>query len=218
MFYRGRVAGIGRTLSARNTVFYQLASRSFPHREIILEGEQTRSLRVVAKKGFEGEVENNPNVCYQVIGEVPDQWLVVGNGNHVEIILENLRRGVLISSAISTPLVSMGPEPDQQRTPRIVGVVPVKGNIGWYGKITEKIGLVVRPYQMHAGRSIFLTTEQDLLRFPEPFRVEDEWEAAKYLINEGRFSRHSHLIATAAAFSDGVKFHFLTAQPKTGSA
>src|SRR3989344_832349 len=87
--YLGRVVGMGQTYDGHNFLMYRLASREFPHRQIVEVGF---SLYVEVDREFALENAGKDNLTYCCTTRARN-YVVVGNGDHVDTIQNCLAGG-----------------------------------------------------------------------------------------------------------------------------
>ncbi len=208
--YVGRMVAIGRTLQGTNAVMYRVSSKSFPDRKIV-ESSIPRGLAVVPKD-FALTPSRNPYVFYTAIRTHLGEWSIAGNGNHVDFITEKVMQGTPMQEAIGSVLLALGYEKDEERTPRIVGAVPLIDTCGWIGIISEH-DLIVRQIPLKEGRCSFLATynREGIGRLP--FTPTEERDIGGYLIRGEGFDRFEHPVTSAAAFRNGSGFQFSIFNP-----
>ena len=127
--YVGRFIVVGENFGG-----YCVCSRSFPDRYVV---ERQECLSIELKP--EAQKTENPYVAYNC-ARVEGDYVVIGNGDHVDQIVERLVLGENSKDALTKGLVVSGYEKDEYDTPRIAGIVGKESFIG----IIRKDGLDVR--------------------------------------------------------------------------
>ena len=112
---------------------YCVCSRSFPDRCVVQRGD-----RISIELRPDAEHTDNPYVAYNCVRREGD-WVVIGNGDHVDLIAEEFVEGGDPNGALKSGLEEMGYERDEYNTPRIAGIVGEKSFIG----IVKVEGIVV---------------------------------------------------------------------------
>ena len=112
--YVGRFVVVGAGVGA-----YRVSSRSFPNRKVV---DRDGTLSVVPTD--DAPETDNPYVSYNCVRATVDgSAAVIGNGSHVDPIVEKLDLGYPPRDALATGLLAMDYEKDDYDTPRIAGVV-----------------------------------------------------------------------------------------------
>lgn len=125
--YVGRFIVVGPDVAA-----YRVSSRSFPNRQVV---DRDGTLSVVPTEDA-GETDN-PYVSYNCLRTTADgSQAVIGNGSHVDPVVEKLDLGYPARDALVTGLHAMDYEKDDYNTPRIAGVLDDHGQ-GVTGTITH---------------------------------------------------------------------------------
>lgn len=125
--YVGRFIVVGPDIAA-----YRVSSRSFPNRQVV---DRDGTLSVVPTA--DAQETDNPYVSYNCLRMSDDgAQAVVGNGSHVDPVVEKLDLGYPARDALVTGLHAMDYEKDDYNTPRIAGVLDADGN-GVIGTITH---------------------------------------------------------------------------------
>jgi len=115
--YVGRFVVVGPDVAA-----YRVSSRSFPNRQVV---EREDALTVVPTA--EAESTDNPYVSYNCF-RTGGGHAVVGNGSHVDPIVEKLELGYPPRDALAEALLALDYEKDDYDTPRIAGVLAADGS------------------------------------------------------------------------------------------
>lgn len=159
--YVGRFLVVAPGLAA-----YRVSSRSFPNRKII---ERDDSLTVVPTEA--AEPTDNPYVSYNCVRGAErsgDQYVVIGNGSHVDPVAEKVEMGYPLRDALAASLLALDYEKDEYNTPRIAAVVGAEtACIG----IVRKDALLVQEVQ---EPTLVATYEKDS---PEPFAFDADGAA-----------------------------------------
>jgi IMP cyclohydrolase len=125
--YVGRFIVVGSDVAA-----YRVSSRSFPNRQVV---DRDGTLSVVPTE--DAPATDNPYVSYNCLRTTDDgAQAVVGNGSHVDPIVEKLDLGYPARDAVVTGLHAMDYEKDDYNTPRIAGVLDEDG-AGVIGTVTH---------------------------------------------------------------------------------
>lgn len=125
--YVGRFIVVGPDVAA-----YRVSSRSFPNRKII---DRDGTLSVVPTE--DAAETDNPYVSYNCLRTTEDgEQAAIGNGSHVDPIVEKLDLGYPARDALVTGLHAMDYEKDDYNTPRIAGVLDDTG-AGVIGTVTH---------------------------------------------------------------------------------
>jgi IMP cyclohydrolase len=125
--YVGRFIVVGPDVAA-----YRVSSRSFPNRQVV---DRDGTLSVVPTAA--AAETDNPYVSYNCLRTTEDgRQAVVGNGSHVDPVVEKLDLGYPARDALVTALHAMDYEKDDYDTPRIAGVLDDAGR-GVIGTVTS---------------------------------------------------------------------------------
>lgn len=155
--YIGRFIVVGPDVAA-----YRISSRSFPNRQVV---DRDGTLSVVPTP--DAEETDNPYVSYNCLRTTGNgEQAVVGNGSHVDPVVEKLDLGYPARDALVTGLHAMDYEKDDYNTPRIAGVLDDAGQ-GVIGTVTYD-ALVVETV---AEPTLVATYEENR---PTPFDLDDE--------------------------------------------
>jgi len=129
--YVGRLVVVGPDVAA-----YRVSSRSFPNREI-----RDREGTLTVGPTPDAPPTDNPYVEYNCLRTTPaEDAAVLGNGSHVDPIVEKLGLGYPARDALAEALLALDFEKDDYDTPRIAGVLDDGGaHVG----IVRRDGLVV---------------------------------------------------------------------------
>jgi IMP cyclohydrolase len=96
---------------------YRVSSRSFPHRQIV-----DRNGVLTVQPTPEAPKTDNPYVTYNCL-RTTDEYAVLGNGSHVDPIVEKLALGYPPRDALASVLLALDFEKDDYETPRLAGVL-----------------------------------------------------------------------------------------------
>lgn len=197
--YVGRVVAIGKTADGANVALYRVSSRSFPNRRTV---EYPAKITVTPLEGHEHDVLVNPYIAYNAVRLVQD-WAIVSNGAHTDLIAEKMERGFPARDAIASVLLSMDYEQDELLTPRIAAVVPVRGDNGWLG-IVRVDAIVVKKVPLIEGQAKYIATYganeiQDSQS--STFDARSASEAARYMVHGGVFQKFENPVLSAAALA-----------------
>ena len=181
---------------------YRVSSRSFPDRRVV---ERDGTLTVAPTP--DAPETDNPYVSYNCV-RIADggTHAVVGNGSHVDPIVEKLELGYPPRDALVEPLLALDYEKDDYDTPRIAGVVSesddaddadVADDAGAYVGIVRRDALVVHAVE---EPTLVATYEKDR---PEAVALEaDEPTAMAREVYEYAFE-HPVCSAAVARTGDG---------------
>ncbi len=192
--YLGRIVGIGQTIKGDNAVLYRLSSQHYPNRQLVVANS---TIKVVPADGHDYLLDGERNIFYNAIVSVRRHF-IVGNGSHTDFIAEAVENDVPVQKAIETVLATLGYERNEEKTPRIVGVVPAHGNIGWLGIVRED-ALIVRQIELEPRLLKYISTsvaiEPD--RYATDLAATNAQDAAKALIEGHIFNRFTDPVASA---------------------
>ena len=206
--YVGRIVGVGRTRAGANAALYRVSSRSFPNRKVV---ELSGRLAVVPREGHEGDIHKNTYIAYNCL-RIAGDFAVVTNGSHTDPTAEKIESGVPARDALVATLLALDYERDDYRTPRIAGVVPLRGDVAWLG-IVRADALVVKAVPLVDGRARWIATyEADDVRPSQEvdFDVADAAAAARAVVDCTGFAELSHPVTSAAALAAGEGFELAT--------
>jgi IMP cyclohydrolase len=195
--YVGRIVAVGRTHAGANAALYRVSSRSFPNRQTV---HRDGHVAVVPREGDATELEQNPYTTYTSL-RIARSWAIIANGSHTDPIAEKIEAGAAVRDALVATLLALDYEKDAQRTPRIVGVVPLEGDTAWLG-IVRHDALIVQGVQLEAGRARWVATyEADSVRDKQNsvFEATDAGEAAAFVMSGGQFAELTYPVTAAAA-------------------
>lgn len=106
-----------------DTAAYRVSSRSFPNRKIVKRDE---TLTVVPTE--DASETDNPYIEYNCVRHSEDSSaIVLGNGSHVDPIVEKIDLGYPARDALAEALLALDYEKDSYNTPRIAGVLHGSG-------------------------------------------------------------------------------------------
>jgi IMP cyclohydrolase len=150
--YVGRFVVVGPDVAA-----YRVSSRSFPNREI-----REREDALTVGPTPDAPEMDNPYVEYNCVRTTTDgAQAVLGNGSHVDPIVEKLDLGYPARDALVAPLLALDFEKDDYDTPRIAGVLDDDGDA--YVGIVRRDAVLVKAVE---EPTIVATYEKDA---PEAF-------------------------------------------------
>jgi IMP cyclohydrolase len=150
--YVGRIVLVGRS-KGRSFVAYRVSSRSFPNRRAEVRGQS-----IMVSPLDSADLARNPYIAYNCIraaGNVADDYAVVSNGTHTDMIFERIQDGQRPMDAIALSLAAYGYERDELDTPRIAGAV--RKDRCWLG-IAKKDELRVREYNLEEDQAFLVAT------------------------------------------------------------
>ena len=206
--YVGRIVAVGRTKAGANAALYRVSSRSFPNRRAVeVEGR----LAVVPRPGHEGDLHKNPYIAYNCV-RVAGELCVATNGSQTDPIAEKLALGVPPRDALASVLLALDFEKDSLSTPRIAGIVPRDGDVGWLA-IVRHDALVVKAVPLEAGRAWYISTyEHDDVRESQrvDFDAADAEACARFAVDGGRFAELEKPVTAGAALASSRGFRLGT--------
>lgn len=112
---------------------YRVSSRSFPNRKIV-----DRDGILTVSPTDEAPETDNPYISYNCCRSTDEQH-VIGNGSHVDPIVEKLALGYPPRDALAHGLLAMDFEKDDYDTPRIAGILGDESYIG----IVRRDGIII---------------------------------------------------------------------------
>ncbi len=161
--YIGRFVIVGKTASGAEYLGYRVSSRSFPNRRIVAGRDRATVLPTE-----DAARSDNPYLSYNCL-RAHGGHVVVGNGSHVDPIIEKLAAGYGLRDALSLTLLAMDYEHDQYNTPRIAAGLGAKGD--YLGIVTDS-KLCVQRVHLEAGQALLLATYERTE--PTPIRLAGE--------------------------------------------
>ncbi len=150
--YVGRIVIVGRS-RGRGFVAYRVSSRSFPNRRAEVRGQC-----IMVSPLDSADLSRNPYIAYNCIrasGSIANDFAVVSNGTHTDMIFERIQDGQQPMDAIALSLAAYGYERDELDTPRIAGAV--RGGQCWLG-IARKDELRVKQFDLTADQAFLVAT------------------------------------------------------------
>ena len=202
--YVGRIVAVARNKDGRLAVLYRVSSRSFPNREAQV---RDMSVAIVPKKGSEGDVYKNPYIAYNCL-RIVGKTAVATNGSQTDPMAEKIASGMSIRDAMAESLLVLDYEKDDFCTPRIAVAVARGAEEGWCG-VVRKDALIVRSFPLEAGKAFYFATyEQNEPRpeFVSEFRAATAAEAARWVVDGGRFADLEKPVCAAAALATASGF------------
>jgi IMP cyclohydrolase len=203
--YVGRVVAIGRSVDGDPVAAYRVSSRSFRDRRVRVAPD---AVDVVPRVGFEEQTQANPYVSYRCLRLVAG-CAIAGNGSHVDPIAERVAAGAVANEAIAEVLEEMGFERDEQRTPRIVGLVCQGRSGGWLGVVRHD-ALLVEHFELELAEVLYVATYER--NYPSRtfvsrhFDARSAEEACEYMLNRAVFADFEFPVLAAAAFGSPESF------------
>lgn len=189
--YLGRILAVGSTESGK-FVAYRVSSRSFPNR--IAKSFEDR-VSIVPTEGNEKDVFKNPYIAYNSI-KIVDDIAVVSNGSHTDVIADKIASGMNIRDSIALSLLSMDYEKDDFKTPRIAGATTLQGD-SYIGIVTHE-DLIVQ--KVETGKCVYISTYEQTKPQIVDFNANNAQEAAKFIMDQGKFREFTNPVTSAAAF------------------
>ena len=184
--YVGRIVAVGRNRAGANAALYRVSSRSFPNRMAVeVEGR----LAVVPRPGHEGDLHKNPYIAYNCV-RIAGDLAVASNGSQTDPIVEKLALGVPPRDALASVLLALDFEKDALQTPRIAGIAPREGDVGWLA-IVRHDALVVKAVPLEPGRAWYIATyDHDDVRDAQcvDFDAPDAEACARFAVDGGAFA------------------------------
>lgn len=185
--YIGRFVVVGPDVAA-----YRVSSRSFPNREV-----RERDGALTVGPTPDAPAMDNPYVEYNCVRTTTDgAQAVLGNGSHVDPIVEKLDRGYPATDALVTPLLALDFEKDDYDTPRVAGVLADDGSA--YVGVVRRDALLVREVE---ESTVLATYEKDA---PEAFAFDATDAAAA--ASEAYGLEFEHAVCAAGVARDGDGF------------
>ena len=195
--YIGRIVAIGMTAAGNTAAMYRVSSRSFPNREARLA---EKSVSIMPRKGFEGDLSKNPYIAYNCIKTAGDY-----------AVATKIASGMPVRDALALSLLAMDYEKDSYNTPRIAAVVHLENATGFLATV-RKDALLVSEFALTPGTAFYLATYEK--NSPCSQNVENEFiaknacEACDFMIKGGVFASFEHPVTAACAVSTGKAFGF----------
>jgi IMP cyclohydrolase len=177
---------------------YRVSSRSFPNRHSQQIGQ---AIAIVPNEGYETDIYKNPYIAYNCL-RLADNFAVVGNGTHVDPIVEKLESGMNMRDAIVSVLYGMDYEHDDYNTPRITAVTDVRNRLCALG-IVRQDALLVKNFKITQGEAFYIATYEH--NYPskdfsdKDFHIASAEEACDYILGKGVFSSLERPISAACA-------------------
>jgi IMP cyclohydrolase len=194
--YIGRFVVLGKTSAGAWYLGYRVSSRSFPNRHIL-----TAADRAVVLPTADAAKSDNPYISYNCL-RAHESTVVVGNGSHVDPIIEKVRAGYGLRDALSLSLLALDYEHDQYNTPRIAAAVDAGAGQGYLGIVTED-KLFVRRQEVAPGQAFLVATYECTEPTPITLRG-DTPEALCAAIYE---CEYEHPVAALAAIFEANELH-----------
>ena len=206
--YVGRIVAVGRNRAGANAALYRVSSRSFPNRMAVeVEGR----LAVVPRPGHEGDLHKNPYIAYNCL-RIAGELAVASNGSHTDPIAEKLALGVPPRDALASVLLALDFEKDALQTPRIAGIAPREGEVGWLA-IVRHDALVVKAVPLEPGRAWYIATyDHDDVREAQcvDFDAPDAEACARFAVDGGAFAGLEKPVTAGAALASSRGFRLGT--------
>jgi len=206
--YVGRIVAVGRNRAGANAALYRVSSRSFPNRmAVLVQGR----LAVVPRPGHEGDLHKNPYIAYNAV-RIAGEFAVATNGSQTDPIAEKLTLGVPPRDALASVLLALDFEKDALQTPRIAGIAPREGDVGWLA-IVRHDALVVKAVPLAPGRAWYIATyEHDDVRESQcvDFDAPDAGACARFAVDGGAFAGLEKPVTAGAALASSRGFRLGT--------
>ena len=207
--YVGRIVAVGRTPQGRGAVLYRVSSRSFPNRRTV---RTARGLAVVPIEGHEKDIFKNPYIAYNAVRVASPAGgpavAVATNGSQTDPIAEKIASGMSIRDAMVQAILALDYETDDFNTPRIAVAVAQGADEGWAG-VVRKDALVVRSFPLVAGKAFYFATyetNEPRAEYVSDFRAATADEAARWIVDGGRFADFEKPVCSAAAVATDAGF------------
>lgn len=197
--YIGRFVVLGRTAAGAWYLGYRVSSRSFPNRHIVA-GED----RAVVLPTADAARSDNPYISYNCL-RAHEGIVVVGNGSHVDPVIDKVRAGYGLRDAIALALLALDYEHDQYNTPRIIAGLDAGARQGYLGLVAED-KLYVRRMGMAAGQAFLVATYE----CTEPTPLSLGGEGPEELCTALYECAYEHPVTALAAVPEGGKLHMAT--------
>jgi IMP cyclohydrolase len=160
--YIGRFVILGRTSRGKWYLGYRVSSRSFPNRTIRVEPD-----RAIVVPTADAPPSDNPYISYNCL-RVHGDAIVVGNGSHVDPIIDKTKIGYGLRDAMALSLLALDYEHDRYNTPRIVAGLDSAGGKGYLGIVAED-KVMVRRMDVSSGQASLIATYE--LTDPSPIAL-----------------------------------------------
>lgn len=183
--YIGRFVLAGRTTEGARYLGYRVSSRSFPNRQITLVGGGA-----VVVPTADAQPSDNPYIAYNCLRS-SGQTTVIGNGSHVDPVIEKVGAGYPVRDALALALLALDYEHDSLNTPRIAAA--------WEGEtahiaIVSAQKLLVQSLELIPGTAMLIAT----YTLTEPTSVHLTTETAEALAHEILALPYEHPVASLA--------------------
>ena len=199
--YVGRIVAIGLTHQGGASALYRVSSRSFPHRQAVIEEGKGA---IIPKPGYEGDISKNPYIAYNCLRLV-DHIAIATNGAQTDPVTEKIESGMNCRDALITSLFALDYEKDKYNTPRIAAIVDNNDKTGYLG-IVRKDALLVRQFDLTPGQMFYVCTYEH--NAPSLHYTDTEFDAAtaeescRYILYKGVFNSMEHAVTAGCATAD----------------
>ncbi len=198
--YLGRIVAVGMSRDGRAVAGYRVSSRSFPNREIKVDGAKGS---VIPKPGFENDIRKSPYIAYNC-ARIEGSVAVVSNGSHTDHIAEKIASGMNVRDALASVLLAMDYEKDAYSTPRIAGTIDASSGKAFLG-IVRKNALIVDEVPVSKGGLFYVSTYEcdkvSLEQFDGAFESADPSDACSHLMGKSVFADFANPVGAIAIFS-----------------
>ena len=189
--YIGRFVILGKTEQRQWFLGYRVSSRSFPNRRI-----RTQKDRAVVLPTEDAPPSDNPYTSYNCLRTHADVT-VVGNGSHVDPIIDKVSIGFGLRDAMALSLLALDYEHDAYNTPRIVAGLEASRHAGFLGIVGDD-RLSVLKMDVEPGHAYLVATYE--LREPTPIALTGH--TAEALCEEILRCEYEHPVTALAAVVD----------------
>ncbi|OGV50548.1 MAG: IMP cyclohydrolase [Lentisphaerae bacterium GWF2_52_8] len=208
--YIGRIVAIGATPAGQSATMYRVSSRSFPNREAKIAG---RTVSIMPRPGFEGDLAKNPYIAYNCIRLAGDIALAT-NGSHTDPVIEKIEMGMPVRDALALSLLALDYEKDSYCTPRIAAAVSLSKPIGWLA-IVRKDAIHVNEFELRAGQLFYVATYEHNTPcrhyIDDDFRADGAPAACLHVIKGGIFADFENPVTAASAVAKNGAFELAVA-------
>lgn len=136
----------------------------------------------------------------------------MSNGTHTDMIAERLEEGYSPQEAFTEILKEFGYEQDEHNTPRIAGIVPREGDMGWLGVVRDD-GMEVEEIELKEGQLQYLATYEHSSIRPEQRIVLERTDTTgivEDLIQSAEMNRFEYPVTAVAGVATDEDFELRT--------